>query len=119
MQAAREQAELAALNERERQDLEASSPADANGGGLGDSGALVQSMYDLMRATQVESMLKGCRDVNQYEKLNMISQGTYGIVYRCALELLSFESFALCKGWQLLLLHGIVYRCTLSGLGVP
>ena len=85
MQAAREQAELAALNERERQDLDASSPAEANGGALEgprDSEALVQSMYDLMRATQVESMLKGCRDVNQYEKLNMISQGTYGIVYR-------------------------------------
>jgi cell division cycle 2-like protein len=29
-------------------------------------------------------MLEECRSVECYEKLNRISEGTYGVVYRCA-----------------------------------
>lgn len=88
MQARREQAELAVLNERERQDLDADTP-QADEEGVDANGGLVQTMQELMRATQMESMLTGCRDVDQYVKLNMISQGTYGIVYRCVVACIS------------------------------
>ena len=66
---------MAALNERERQEL-ASSPREPDGGSDVDQ---AMTVLPVMRAV---SMLNNCRDVNQYEKLNMISQGTYGIVYR-------------------------------------
>lgn len=29
-------------------------------------------------------MMEECRSVDGYEKLNRISEGTYGVVYRCA-----------------------------------
>lgn len=32
------------------------------------------------------SMLDRCRAVDQFEKLNRISEGTYGVVYRCVLS---------------------------------
>ncbi|KAI8107574.1 hypothetical protein M9435_002602 [Picochlorum sp. BPE23] len=46
------------------------------------------------------SMMKGCRSVERYEKLNRISEGTYGVVYRakeretgriCALKRMKLE----------------------------
>lgn len=47
------------------------------------------------------SMMQSCRDVDRYEKLNRISEGTYGVVYRgrdletstvCALKRLKLEN---------------------------
>lgn len=32
---------------------------------------------------RVVNMLEECRSVDGYEKLNRISEGTYGVVYRC------------------------------------
>ncbi|KAK9788429.1 hypothetical protein WJX73_000565 [Symbiochloris irregularis] len=73
-EAQREQAEM-------RQDLRGGTPqGDENGGGA--NGTLLQTMHDLMRATQMESMLTGCRNVHHYQRLNKISEGTYGVVYR-------------------------------------
>ena len=54
------------------------SPREADATPDGDNDTTV------LPVMRVISMLNACRDVNQYEKLNMISQGTYGIVYRCA-----------------------------------
>lgn len=71
-QAKREAAELAALNAREREELD-SSPQEVE---------RVEDETTHLPVMRVVSMLNQCRDVNMYEKLNMISQGTYGIVYR-------------------------------------
>lgn len=70
-----EQAEIAALNEAERRDLDGPSPDAAED----ENDALLA--LPVMRAV---SMLNACRRVENYERINMISQGTYGIVYRCA-----------------------------------
>lgn len=68
-----EQAEIAALNEAERRDLDGPSPDAAED----ENDALLA--LPVMRAV---SMLNACRRVENYERINMISQGTYGIVYR-------------------------------------
>ncbi|GMI95192.1 CYCLIN-DEPENDENT KINASE G2 [Hibiscus trionum] len=48
-----------------------------------DKDALVQSDIDVEEsAGRGMNMLVGCRSVYEYERLNKISEGTYGIVYR-------------------------------------
>jgi hypothetical protein len=65
------------LNARERQELAANgaSPGDSDddeGGGPAGPGS----------AREI-SMLRACRHVDEFQKLNRISEGTYGVVYRC------------------------------------
>ena len=72
-QAQQEVAEMAALNERERRELDMSPPPP----GASDDDEGVPAL-PVARAI---SMLNSCRDVHAYQKLHMISQGTYGIVY--------------------------------------
>lgn len=79
---AQEEAELAALNEQEAQDLEAEGErGEANGDGhewLDDEDSVSE-----FQATRREiNMLNSCRRVGCFERLNRISEGTYGVVYR-------------------------------------
>jgi serine/threonine protein kinase len=68
-------------------------------GGL-DSGEKGEILESLISPKRRVSMLNECRDVHRYEKLNRISEGTYGIVYRgrdletgaiCALKKLKID----------------------------
>ncbi len=45
------------------------------------------------------SMLEECRGVENYEKLNRISEGTYGVVYRCVTCAVG-PYFALTVRWK-------------------
>ena len=77
---------LDALNARERKELAdgqgVQTPEhqhDRDGGSLDGSEASPGS-----DATTGPSMLQQCREVQCFEKLNCINEGTYGMVYRCA-----------------------------------
>ena len=79
---AQEEAELAALNEQEAQDLEAEGEQrEANGDGHEWSDD--EDSVSEFQATRREiNMLNSCRRVGCFERLNRISEGTYGVVYR-------------------------------------
>ena len=75
VQVRREAEELAALNAREAAELAAApaaaTPTDA------DEEAAEEAVQ-----THAVSMLHACRSVDAYERLDRISEGTYGIVFR-------------------------------------
>ena len=75
VQVKREAEELAALNAREAAELAAApaaaTPTDA------DEEAAEEAVQ-----THAVSMLHACRSVDAYERLDRISEGTYGIVFR-------------------------------------
>ena len=52
------------------------------------------------------SMLRSCRSVEDFQRINRISEGTYGVVYRCALASAGVfqEDFD----------HMMVHQCALS-----
>ncbi|KAF8068370.1 CDKG-2 [Scenedesmus sp. PABB004] len=75
--------ELEALNRRERAELEAGGLASASespGGGGGE--ALSEDEGPGGGAPFNKSMLEESRRVEEYERLNRISEGTYGVVHR-------------------------------------
>lgn len=79
-----EDAALDALNARERKEL-----ADGQGGQLTPDPQHDRDSLDGSEgspgsdATTGPSMLQQCREVQCFEKLNCINEGTYGMVYRC------------------------------------
>ena len=80
-----EDAALDALNARERKELAdgqgVQTPEhqhDRDGGSMDGSDASPGS-----DVTTGPSMLQQCREVQCFEKLNCINEGTYGMVYRC------------------------------------
>lgn len=66
------------LNARERQEL--ASGASPGGQESDDDGLRGPAGPGSMRQI---SMLHSCRPVEEFNKLNRISEGTYGVVYRC------------------------------------
>lgn len=80
-----EEAHMAALNARERKEI-------ADGKGLqspepaGDPMQLDESPESDATAMP-PNMLSQCRSVHNFERLNCINEGTYGMVYRCAFNL--------------------------------
>lgn len=74
--AADELTALQALNAREKQDLATDREADEEP----DSD---ESVSEFQATRREISMLNACRRVECYERLNRISEGTYGVVYRC------------------------------------
>jgi cell division cycle 2-like len=43
----------------------------------------IQAMYDQLQTKRKRiSLLEGCRSIEDFEHLNVIDEGTYGIVYR-------------------------------------
>lgn len=76
MQAAQDAAEAEVLEELERQEGEAAAAEEW------DTDDDEKSEF---QATRREiCMMNACRKVESYERLNRISEGTYGVVYRCA-----------------------------------
>ncbi len=68
--------ELAELNDRERLEIREEAAAE-EGTSSGAEGAEAE-------ARRLPSMLQSCRSVDEFERIYRISEGTYGIVYRCA-----------------------------------
>lgn len=79
--AAEEQAEVAALNEREQADMETAEEL-AGAGDEKEWESDDDSMSDFQATRRDISMLNSCRRVESFERLNRISEGTYGVVYR-------------------------------------
>ena len=95
-QVAREEAELAALNAKEAAELAAATPAAV------EPDAEEDAEEDEAAQRAAISMLHCCRNVDEYERVSRISEGTYGIVFKCALELM--QQPCACKvhrGWDL------------------
>lgn len=92
--AAQELADVAALNESEKLDLDLRTDTDEAGGSEGDD----DSPSDFQATRREISMLNACRRVECYERLNRISEGTYGVVYRCCLAPISTDF--LSNAWQ-------------------
>ena len=43
----------------------------------------IQAIYDNLQSKRKRiSLLEGCRSIEDFEHLNVIDEGTYGIVYR-------------------------------------
>lgn len=73
-----EEAHMAALNARERKEI-------AEGQGLQTpehDGDTMQDESPESDVTTAPSMLQQCRSVHNFERLNCINEGTYGMVYR-------------------------------------
>ena len=80
LQVEREEAELAALNAKEAAELAAATPA-------ADPAAGEEAAEEEEAAQRTAiSMLHCCRSVDEYQRVNRISEGTYGIVFKCAAE---------------------------------
>lgn len=48
-----------------------------------DEAENIQQMYDCIQSKRKRiSLLEGCRSIEDFEHLNVIDEGTYGIVYR-------------------------------------
>jgi len=73
--AAEAEAAVAALNAAELAGMDAGSGSSSNGSSSDDDSA----QHGNVRGV---SMLQECRSVEEFERLNRISEGTYGIVYR-------------------------------------
>lgn len=99
-----EEKALRELNQRELEDLEAARNDD-DGGEVegrpdlgsddGEDGGIQPGTPEAAAIRSV-NMLEECRSVEEYEKLNKISEGTYGIVFR-AREKKTGKIFALKK----------------------
>ena len=76
VQVKQEAEEMAALNAREAAEL-AAAPTAAD-----LTEADEEAAEEAVQAHAV-SMLHACRSVDAYERLDRISEGTYGIVFRC------------------------------------
>lgn len=48
------------------------------------------------RSKKAVNMLEECRSVDRYEKLNRISEGTYGVVYRWVVSLQTSSWWSTC-----------------------
>lgn len=43
----------------------------------------VQALYDLVQSQRKRvALLEGCRSIEEFEHLNVIDEGSYGVVYR-------------------------------------
>ena len=74
--AAEELSVLQALNAREQHELATNRDTDEDA----DSD---ESVSEFQATRRQICMLNACRRVECYERLNRISEGTYGVVYRC------------------------------------
>lgn len=72
--AAEELAKLAALNAKEHEELATGRDTDTDSD--------IESVSEFQATRREISMLNACRRVDCYERLNRISEGTYGVVYR-------------------------------------
>ena len=79
---AQEAAELAALNEQEQQDLEAEGERGEANGDAHEWSDDEDSVSEFQATRREINMLNSCRRVGCFERLNRISEGTYGVVYR-------------------------------------
>lgn len=86
MQANGEEAKLAALNAEEQQDLEITREMEERERERDWEDD--EDISDFQRTRSPVNMLNDSRPVGSFEKLNRISEGTYGIVYRCVQTLI-------------------------------
>lgn len=79
IQAGSEEAHMAALNAKERRELR--EMADATPEPVDDDSAQADGSPE-SDATTAPNMLQQCRKVDNFQRLNCINEGTYGMVYR-------------------------------------
>ena len=79
-----EDAALDALNARERKELADGQGMQGTPEHQQDRMSLDGSASPGSDVTTGPSMLQQCREVQCFEKLNCINEGTYGMVYRCS-----------------------------------
>ena len=78
-----EDAALDALNAKERKELADGQGLQSTPEHQHDRESLDGSASPGSDVTTGPSMLQQCREVQCFEKLNCINEGTYGMVYRC------------------------------------